>query len=409
MCRNGIEVHERIGVTGRRPINVLFIHANNVDIGGSDYCLFKLVTTLDRNKFNPIVLLALDTEIAAGYRKYGTPVLIMPMRRIRRTRNPWRHLLFFADFFPTVLRIAGIIKEYDIQLVHSNDFQDIYGAVAARITGTKGIQHIRLIVPRRNLLRELWNRCILISNHRVVTVSDAVGQEMFTVGGKVHPKVTTCYDWLDMERVGHVGNNERNFRKESGIPDGATLIGVVGRLERWKGQHVFIKAAADVARRHPEACFAVVGGKVYGRGREMYESELKALAQRLGILDRVIFAGHRKDLANVMNSLDLYAHSSVDPDPLPGVVMEAMSMAKPVVGPRAGGIPEEVEDGKTGILYEPGDHHEMAEAMCRLIEDPKLAHRMGQAGKERVQRVFNRDILCKRLESLYEEVIGDGH
>lgn len=391
-------------VSHNRRINILYIHANNTDIGGSDYCMFKLVTTLDRNRFNPMVLLGLETEIANKYREYGIPVLIMPMHRIRRTKDLRYQLSFIFSFFPTVFSIARLIKKYDINIVHSNDFQDFYGAIAARISGAKAIQHDRLIMRRPVWLRKLLTSFMLAINHRVAVVSDAVGREMFSRNGKVHPKVVTCYDWLDMDRVGHTPNNG-DFREDINFSKGHTLVGAVGRLEPWKGQHVFISAAARVAQIYPEVKFVIVGGKVSGRGREKYQYELQDLASNLHLNGKIFFAGHRTDIANVMAALDIYVHSSIEPDPLPGVVMEAMALGKPVVGPRAGGVPEEVEEGVTGLLYEPGDYEDMSKSICSLIASAELRQRFEEAGKRRANALFNKEKLCRYMESVYEAII----
>lgn len=384
--------------------NILFVHSNNYDIGGSDYCLFKLVTTIDRNKFNPFLLLGLDTKIANRYRAAGIPVIIKPMLRLRKTKNPIYHARYLLQFMPTVRSIMELIKKYDIDLIHSNDFQDLYGGAAAQQAGIKSIQHIRLIMEGQTILRKSISSFILQSNNRIAVVSDAVGRKMFARKGRVPPKVVTCYDWLDMERVGHA-RNEESFRAQIGVKENQPLIGAIGRLEPWKGQHVFVKAAALVSKDCPEARFVIVGGKVSGRGRELYEQELKRLASELNIENQLVFRGHRMDIANVMSSLNVYVHCSTDPDPLPGVVMEAMACARPVIGPRAGGVPEEIEENITGYLYEPGNEKAMAGFIKKLIANPQRAEQLGMAGKRRAERIFNKNTLCRQMEELYKEIL----
>jgi len=392
-------------VTAQNRNNILFIHANNYDIGGSDYCLFKLVATLDRSRFNPVVLLGLETGIVEKYREQSVPVQIIPMNRVRKTKNLFYQLKFVFLFFHTVLRIVSIIKKYQIDIAHSNDFLDIYGPIAANLATVKSIQHVRLIMHRPIWLKKILCAGIEKLNNRIVVVSDGVGRAMFSKNNRVHPKVVICYDWLDMEMVGH--REERGeFRKEIGVNEEHMLIGAVGRLEPWKGQHVFVKAAAEVAKSYPDARFVIVGGKVTGRGREKYEDELRAIALNLQIEDKIYFAGHRKDISNVMVALDIYVHCSIEPDPLPGVVMEAMEMGKPAIGPRAGGVPEEIDDGKTGLLYNPGDYQEMAQKICRLVASPELARDYGIAGKKRALTVFNKEHLCRKMENVYEDMLN---
>ena len=393
-------------MTAPTRINILFIHANNYDIGGADFCLFKLVVGLDRTRFNPLVLLGLETKIIEKYREHGIPVKIITMNRIRKTLNLFYHLKFILFFFPAVMRIVSLLKRHQIEIAHSNDFLDIYGPIAAKLARVKSIQHDRLIMHRPVWIRNILCAIIQKLNNRIVVVSDGVGRAMFSRNIRTRAKVVRCYDWLDMGAVGHCkGTSE--FRSEIGVSKEFVLIGAVGRLEPWKGQHVFIKAAALVAKYHPQARFVIVGGRVRGRGREKYEDDLQTMASDLKIDDRIHFAGHRNDIANVMRALDIYVHCSVDPDPLPGVVMEAMEMGKPVVGPRAGGVPEEIDDGKTGLLYNPGDYHDMAKTICRLITSPDLAKDYGVAGKHRAMTIFNKELLSRRMQQVYEGVLND--
>jgi glycosyltransferase involved in cell wall biosynthesis len=393
-------------VTTQNRINILFIHANNYDIGGADLCLLKLVVSLNRKRFNPLVLLGIETEIVEKYKKHNIPVKILPMNRARKTKSPICLFNFVFHFFPTVLRIVALIKKFKIEITHSNDLLDIYGPIAAKLANVKSIQHDRLIMSR-----PIWIKRILCSlskkfNNRVIVVSDAVGQAMFQKKDKIPSKIIKCYDWLDMETVGH-NEGRGNFRKDIGVKKEHVLIGTVGRLEPWKGQHVFIKAAAQVLERYPNARFVVVGGKVTGRGREKYEDELRAIASELKVLEVVHFTGHRNDISRIMASLDIYVHCSIAPDPLPGVIMEAMGNGKPAIGPLAGGVPEEIDDGKTGLLYNPGDYKEMAEAICHLIESPSFSHDCGTAGKHRAKTVFGKELLCRKIENVYEDILID--
>ena len=390
----------------RRKQNVLFVHANNYDVGGSDYCLFKLAATLDRTRFNPIVLLGLETEIANKYRAHCIPLMIVPMYRIRKTKEALYHAKFVLNLLPTVLRIVSIIRRYKIDIVHSNDFLDVYGPIAARLANVKSIQHVRLIMSRPVWLKKVLCGFVRAVNHRIVVVSDGVGQAMFLENGKVHSMVVTCYDWVDMDLVGH-SDDKGDFRKEIGASAQHVVVGAVGRLEPWKGQHVFVKAVGEVVKEYPDARFVIVGGKVTGRGREKYEDELRTLACELQIENQLYFVGSRSDISNVMCALDIYVHCSVEPDPLPGVVMESMAMSRPVIGPRAGGVPEEVEEGVTGLLYEPGDSEDMAKAICKLIASPQLAERFRIAGKQRANTVFDKELLCRQMENVYEDILND--
>ena len=127
--------------------------------------------------------------------------------------------------------------------------------------------------------------------------------------------------------------------------EGEVLFGVFGRLQRWKGQDVFVEAAAEVARRHPQARFAIVGGSVFGLEPEFLEG-LKRRVAELNLVDRLVFTGFRKDVAALMAACDVVCHTSRVPEPFGLVVIEAMMLGRPVIATRGGGPSEIIDSGR---------------------------------------------------------------
>lgn len=386
-------------------ITVLYVHANNTDIGGADYCLLKLADELDKTVFRPIVCLSEKTDIVNLYHKAGIKTYIIDMERIKKNSSPFYLIKLILKFIPTILKIMDIIKKEDVDIVHGNDLLDIYGPVAGRVSKKPVLQYIRWILVSPAWLRILLTNLVHLINNKVLTVSNGVARDMFSRQGKVMPKAYTCYDWIDMDKVGHANTNVE-IRETYKIPLDATVVGVVGRLDPWKGQDLFVKAASQVLKKHPETVFLIVGGEVAGQGRESFRIKLEQLTVQLGIQENIIFAGHRTDISDVMRSLDIFVHSSVSPDPLPGVVMEAQYCGRPVVGANAGGVPEEIEDGETGLLYEMGNYHDMANKIGELIENKDKAKKMGESGHKRVIHVFDKKKLCKRIENVYVDLLN---
>ncbi len=385
---------------------ILYVHANNSDVGGADYCLFKLASELDRRRFRPVVCLARETPILDMYKAAGIKTYVIDMRRIKKSVNPLYLAGLAFNFFKTVSALRKIIRDEKVDMVHGNDLLDLYGPVAGRLEKKSTTQYVRWILTSPRWLKALITRVVYWINDRVMTVSDGVARSMFSANGQVLPNVVTCHDWIDMEKVGHAETGG-DIRKEFGIPKQVPLVGCVGRLEHWKGQEVFIRAAAKIHEQMPMAQFLVVGGGVTGRGREAYGRRLVELAEQLGVRDKIIFTGHRSDISAIMESLDVFVHASITPDPLPGVVMEAMYCKTPVVGADAGGVPEEVANGRTGLLYPPGNHEQMARKIQMLLAHPRWAAAMGAAGRERVTRIFAKRLLCRKIENVYTHMLAD--
>ena len=150
-------------------------------------------------------------------------------------------------------------------------------------------------------------------------------------------------------------------RRELGLPDEAFVAVHVGRLVPWKGQREFLEAARVVATACPEAHFLVVGDVAFDGSA--YRDALRRLVRRLGLEDRVVFTGWRRDVPVVLAAADVLVHSSVLPEPFGLVIVEAMAMERPVVASRLGGPGEIVRDGHEGVLVDPRYPEEIAEAL----------------------------------------------
>jgi glycosyltransferase involved in cell wall biosynthesis len=218
--------------------------------------------------------------------------------------------------------------------------------------------------------------------------------------------IQVVYCGVDLKRFSpdHAAQGER-LRRDLGIVPGAPVVGMVGRFERWKGQHVFLRAAAHVRRRFPETVFLVVGDTLFGL-QPGYKTELEQLALELGLKDSVRFLGFREDMPALYAAMDVVVHASTTPEPLGLVILEAMACARAVVAADAGGPRETVLDGVTGFLTPPGDPESLAERLISLLEDPAQRSRMGQAGRRRVEECFGMDRMARLLEDAYLGVAG---
>ena len=183
-------------------------------------------------------------------------------------------------------------------------------------------------------------------------------------------------------------------------------IGMVGALAPWKGQHIFVQAAAEVVDRIPDVTFFLIGDVIYTTaGHHDYRRELERLVHQLGLEGRVIFTGFRKDIARVMANLDIVAHCSVEPEPFGRVIIEAMACGKPVIAARGGGVDEIIVDGDDGLLVPPGDARLLAEAILRLAGDPDRRARLGEAARRRVEEKFRIHDQVRQIEQCYDRLL----
>jgi glycosyltransferase involved in cell wall biosynthesis len=179
------------------------------------------------------------------------------------------------------------------------------------------------------------------------------------------------------------------------------VIAQIARIQRIKGQDLLLEAAPRVLAAVPEAFFVICG---YSQLAEDYRGELDAIVARHGIADRVRILGYPGPIGDVWSLVEVHAHPTrLDSSPL--ALMEGMSLGRPAVTTPIGGIPEIVADGETGLLVPPERPDRLAEALIRLLREPALAARLGRAALARYEAHHRPEVMARRTEALFEEVL----
>jgi glycosyltransferase involved in cell wall biosynthesis len=211
-------------------------------------------------------------------------------------------------------------------------------------------------------------------------------------------------------RLGRVGEAERRAaRQKLGAPDGddTVLFGVFGRLQRWKGQDVFVEAAARAAAAEPRARFAIVGGSVFGLETEFLR-ELEERVRALGLGDRLVLTGFREDVPALMAACDVVCHTTRVAEPFGMVIIEAMAQGRPVVCTNGGGPAEIVRSGEDGLLIPPDDPDALARTMLALAGDGDLRRRLGEAALRTVRERFDIAGMAEGLLRHLDALAGAG-
>ena len=191
-------------------------------------------------------------------------------------------------------------------------------------------------------------------------------------------------------------------RRETGLPLGVPIVGMVARLQRWKGVQVLIDAIPRLVDRAPEIQAVVVGG---ADPQEPNHAEgLARRAVELGVADRVRFAGFQEDTAPWIRAMDVVVNASRN-EPFGLTVIEAMASGKAVVAAAEGGPTEVITDGEDGLLVPPADPTALADAVARCLEDEELRSRIENAAIRRASE-FSRDEYARRLTRCLIELAG---
>jgi glycosyltransferase involved in cell wall biosynthesis len=220
-----------------------------------------------------------------------------------------------------------------------------------------------------------------------------------------HRPTRVAYPGIDAEALREQTERIGGSLESIGVPPDAPVVGLVARLQRWKGVHVLVAALPNLLRTHPDVHAVVVGGD--HPLEPGYRDELEALAAGLGVADRVHLSGYQADARAWMRRFDVVVHAS-DNEPFGIVLLEAMAMGKPLVAGAQGGPLEVIRDGIEGFLVPYGDSELLAQRIRAYLADPELRRRTGAAAAERAREFspkrFARDVVMT-LE-LVTEALG---
>ena len=295
----------------------------------------------------------------------------------------------------TTADVRRLIVKQRVVLVHSNTSVVLSGWLAASAARVPHVWHVREIYSRFGRAWPAYRR-VLETAAALPCVSRATAAQFGSRG-----RVRVIHDGLaiDARRAPRA-----EARAALGIAAHSPVIAVLGRISDWKGQDVLVRALAEPPLAGIGA-LGLIAGDVWP-GAESREEAVRALADRLGVSDRLVWVGFRQDVENVYGAADIVAIPSTQPDPLPGSAVEAAAAGCAVVAAAHGGLPEIVNDGVTGRLVPPGDAAALAATCAALLADDAQRERLGAAAAVETRTRFAPERLIEAVQRMYDEVLA---
>lgn len=296
-------------------------------------------------------------------------------------------------------RLLALIRERRIDLVHAHlTYANIWGVVAGRVTGVPAIATLHVAPPRNAGLREAVRQRILRVSlnrlaKRIIVVSNALAN-VYASAGYSPAKLAVVHNGIETAVV----RSGAASRESLGIPHRDFLVAAMAVLRPGKGIDVLLDSIAHLGTRVPSLRLLIIGD-----GPE--RAALVERSRRLGIDDRVTWAGFRRDTGALLAASDLFVHPTLA-DAFPTAVLEAMAAGRAVVASRVGGVPEIVVNGTSGMLVEPADAPALAGAIEYAARDIAWRTSAGEAGRARVESSFSIDAWVDRLSAIYADVAG---
>lgn len=376
---------------GEKRLVRVFSFVESFNAGGSESQAVQVARRLDPKRFRVTVgCLGADGHLIEELQRAQIPVVEFPTRgSLLRPRAAYQ-----------LLRLAYFLRRGRFDVVHTHDLTtNLLGVLAAWLARTPVIISSRrdlahwwwYTVHRRKILRYVQNL-----STSILANSDAVRDFLVREDGFNASKIRVIRNAVDFGRFANIRvDRERLF---PGLTHNHKLIAVVANMNVLiKGHNFLIEAARTICQVIPETRFVLIGD---GAQRP----KLEQMVREFRLQEYFLFLGRRRDVPELLSCCDLSVLASTT-EGLPNAVLEYLAAGHPVVATRAGGTPEIIEDGVSGLLVPPRDPRALAQAVLQVLQDVELAKRLGRAGKERVRNQFSYVRLLVELQGFYEELL----
>lgn len=376
---------------------ILFIHSSS-DLYGASKIGIEIVEALLEAGHQVMVVLPEQGPLVDRFRTLGIEIFIRDIGILRRQYfNPFGIINRLWTLSISIFWILRLMRKHEISLVYSNTLAILAGSIAARIGGCKHVFHAHEILEDPRWFGPFIGKIIKATSQGVLVVSNAVKEFLKPQVSKV--PLHLIHNGLDYSPF---ASETHTLHQELSIPEGRLVIGVVGRIHPWKGQDYFVDIANHLLHAGIDAQFLIVGD-VFPGNEYVYDDLKKKIAESIKP-ERFSLLNFRKDIPAVMKTMDIFISPSVNPDPLPTVILEAMAAGVPVVATAHGGAPEMVIDHETGLLIPPDDAEKAAVSIVAVAQSASQRSAMGQAAGKRVNTHFSQKAFRSRLGSIIDQI-----
>jgi glycosyltransferase involved in cell wall biosynthesis len=366
-----------------------------LDAGGVERTTLEIAAALSREGFRPLVASAggrLGPQLEAA----GGELLRMRLD----TKAP-------HTIVANILRLARIIREHDVKLVHARSRAPAWSAWrAARMTGVPFVTTHHGIYNVSNGLKRFYNS-VMVRADAVIANSQWTADHIATEYKLTPKRIVVIPRGVDLslfDPAGVAPDRVAKLRAQWGAKPGDIVVLLPGRLTRWKGQLVLIAAFAELARANALGNLrAVLIGDAQGRCE--YKAELRAAIRSGDLGERIVVADHVSDMAAAYLASEIVVSASTDPEAFGRVAAEASVMGRPIIATDHGGARETVLPNETGLLVPPGDAAALANAIQSLAA-PATRAAMGAKGRVHISARYTVDRMCADTIALYRELLA---
>ena len=378
------------------------------DLYGASKIFLQTAGIFKEEDANVYAFLSEEGPLSIALENIGVEVHILRLGILRRKYINIGGILNRAYFtWRASLLLSRFIKAKSIDLVFNNAASVFAGVIAARWTNRKHVWHIHEIIMEPRPFAKLLSNLMSNQSHLNIYVSDATYRHWIEMNRSIEEKKKAVRIRYGLSTTIRSNQTEKTSNKNIWnipISDDKIIIGMIGRINHWKGQVYFIEIANELLKKNKQLHFIMAGDPF--PGYEYILQQMKDKIQEFGIGEHINDLGFQKNNAHFFQFIDLLIVPSTLPDPLPNVVLEAMSHAKPVAGTSHGGIVEMILDQTSGIHLPIQDPVIAAEKISRIL-DKQVLRNMGEKGFEYLEKEFAPERYKSLILSSIEKILHD--
>ncbi len=375
----------------RERARLLFL-VDHLVAGGSELQLVALLRGLDRERYDVHLAQFRESDPEMRDIDVGDTEVV----RLHRSRRYEPSLLY---------RLVSLMRRLKVDLVYTVlSTADIWGRVAACLARRPALVTRKGTVLSggdRENYEAMFDRLLRPFTDAVIVNSRMGLEDLIRARRADGDRAVVIHNGTDCERFSPLTPEERRrAREELGIPQSGLLVAGAGRLSEEKGWETLIGAVARLPRQGEREVYWLIAGD--GPMRKLLEEHIA----RHGLSGRLRLLGFRRDVPSILGAADVVVLPS-HREGIPNVLCEAMAMARPVVATRVGGIPELVEDGRSGLVVEPREPQALADALGALLADPHARERLGGHGRQRIVSEFSLERMVNETDRVLQTVLAD--
>lgn len=406
--------------TKDQPKHILYVE-NGIGYGGAIICLRHLVRNLDRSKYLPMVVTGRTgpqyREITEEALWKHIPDRLIDIVSLQRTlaAQTWPDKLpglrFLAqqllarlddliNFLPFFIRLLWTAWRFKADLIHANNepLCNRAALLVAKCLQIPSVCHVRGDQNGSHSMRWAYS----LPDH-FISVSNWVAESIHQKLDIPNEKISVIYDGIALEKL-NISAEGQLFREQFNIHQDAFLVGLIGLMIPWKGQDLFIDAAKILKDKIPNLIMLMIGGTP--EECKEYEIHLKKRVTAEQLDGFMKFTGHIAEMEKVYNGLNIIVSASTSPEPLGTVVIEAMAMGRPLIGPNHGGAAEMLSHMNTGLLFQPNDCSDLANMITLAYKDRQLRNTLCKNSRQQALKAFSVQDHATKVEAVYFNILN---